>query len=267
MSELFQYDFFIRSLAGAVFAAITCGLTGTYIVSRRMVFVSGGITHASFGGIGIGYFLGINPVMGAAVFGVLVALGMERFSYRDMVRQDSLIAMLWSLGMAVGVIFIYITPGYAPNLLTYLFGSILTITTTDLLLLGGLSLISILIFILFYNTILMVSFDEGFAETRSMPVKGIKSMMIILVALTIVFNIRIVGIIMVLALLTVPQAIANLFTSNYKHMLIYSVLSGMAGTLSGLAASWYLNIPSGATIVFTLVLMFSMAKLIKSVTG
>lgn len=267
MIDLFQYDFFIRSLAGAVFAAITCGLTGTYIVNRRMVFVSGGITHASFGGIGIGFFLGISPVLGAAVFATLAALGMERLAYKDMVRQDSLIAMIWSAGMAVGVIFVYLSPGYAPNLLTYLFGSILTITPTDLTFLGGLSLASIVIFILFYNTIVMVSFDEDFAETRNMPVQAIKSIMIILVALTIVFNIRIAGIIMVLALLTVPQAIANVFTSNYKSMLIYSVLAGMIGTLSGLAASWYLNIPSGATIVFTLILLLLIAKLIKKVAG
>lgn len=208
----------------------------------------------------MGYFLGINPIAGAAVFSVLAALGIERFSTRKLVRQDSVIAMLWSLGMAIGIIFIYITPGYAPNLMSYLFGSILTVSSMDILLLGGLSVISVVVFTMLYNSILFVSFDENFAKTRNMPVQSIKYLMISLVALAIVFNIRVVGIILVLSLLTVPQSIVNLFTRDYRKILVYSVITGLIGTFSGLAASWWLNIPSGATIVFTLILMFFLAR-------
>lgn len=265
MINILEYGFITNSVLAAIFAAISCGLIGTYIVTRRMVFVSGGLTHASFGGIGIGYFAGINPILGAAIFSVLAALGIERFSYKRMLRQDSVIAMLWSLGMALGIIFIYITPGYAPNLMSYLFGSILTVSAVDIWSLGILSLISVAVFVLIYKAILYVSFDEDYARTRNLPVQAIKYLMISLVALAIVFNIRVVGIILVLSLLTVPQSIVNLFTKDYRKILIYSVLTAMIGTLSGLAASWWLNIPSGATIVFVLILMFFLASGIKKI--
>lgn len=260
MNSIFEYEFLTNTILAAVFAAISCGLIGTYIVTRRMVFVSGGLAHASFGGIGIGYFAGINPILGAAIFSVLAALGIERFSNRRIVRQDSVIAMLWSLGMALGIIFIYLTPGYTPNLMSYLFGSILTVSSLDIWFLAGLSLVSVMVFVLLYKAILYVSFDENYARTRNLPVQTIKYVMISLVALAIVFNIRIVGIILVLSLLTVPQSIANLFTKNYRNILIVSIITGLIGTLSGLAASWWLNIPSGATIVFVLIVMFFAAS-------
>ena len=263
MNNLLEFGYLTNSLLAAIFAAISCGLIGTYIVSRRMVFVSGGLTHASFGGIGIGHFIGINPIIGAAVFSVLAALGIEKFSNRRLVRQDSVIAMLWSLGMALGIIFIYITPGYAPNLMSYLFGSILTVSSLDIWFLGVLSAVSILVFSLMYNSILFVSFDENYARTRNLPVYTIKYLMISLVALAIVFNIRVVGIILVLSLLTVPQSIANLFTKNYRKILIYSVLTALIGTFSGLAAAWWMNIPSGATIVFLLIILFFIASGVK----
>ena len=130
--ELFSYDFFANAFWTSLFAAISCGIVGTYIVSRRIVFISGGITHASFGGIGIGYFLGLNPLLGAAVFAVFSGLGIQYFTQKGKLREDSSIAIWWSLGMAVGIIFIYLTPGYAPNLMSYLFGSILTVSTTEI---------------------------------------------------------------------------------------------------------------------------------------
>lgn len=124
ITHIFQYNYIVNALIASVLTAISCGIAGTYIVSKRMVFISGGITHASFGGIGIAYYAGLNPVGGAAIFAVLSGLGIEYFSKKGNIRNDSVIAMLWSLGMAAGIIFIYLTPGYAPNLMTYLFGSI-----------------------------------------------------------------------------------------------------------------------------------------------
>src|SRR5512137_1828746 len=164
---IFQYEFVIKGLLGAFFASISAGLAGTYIVSKRMVFLSGGITHASFGGIGIGYFAGINPVIGAAIFGILSALGVEYLSVRQKIRKDSAIGILWAFGMATGIIFIYLTPGYTPNLMGYLFGSILTVTSADIIALGIMALVLILYFGIFYRTILYISFDEVFARTYS----------------------------------------------------------------------------------------------------
>jgi len=260
--NIFQYDFIIKSLLGAIFASITAGLAGTYIVSRRMVFLSGGITHASFGGIGIGYFAGFNPVIGAAVFGILSALGVEYLSVRHKIREDSAIGILWAFGMATGIIFIWLTPGYSPNLMGYLFGSILTVTSADIIALGVMSLILILYFSTFYRTILYISFDEAFARTYSPHVDIFKYVTTSLVALTIVLNIRMAGVILVLSLLTIPPNIAMQFTRVYSRIIYLSILSGFIGTASGYIISYFAGIPVGATIIFTLVVLWILVKLV-----
>ncbi|MCU0379094.1 MAG: metal ABC transporter permease, partial [Bacteroidales bacterium] len=150
MDSIFAYSFVVKSIAGALFASITAGIAGTYIVSRRLVFLSGGITHASFGGLGLGHYLAINPVIGAALFGLGSAVGMEYMTSKGKMREDSAIGILWALGMAIGIIFIYLTPGYAPNLMSYLFGSILTVTRGDLIALGIVSLVLIVYTAIFY---------------------------------------------------------------------------------------------------------------------
>ena len=259
--ELFSYDFFIHAFWASFFAAVSCGIIGTYIVSRRIVFVSGGITHASFGGIGIGYFLGWSPLLGAAIFAILSGLGIQLFTQKAQVREDSSIAIWWSLGMAIGIIFIYLSPGYAPNLMSYLFGSVLTVSMTELWLMAALSLVLILFFTLFYRMILYVAFDEEFARTTGLPVNLINYLLISFIAITIVLNIRVVGIILILSLLTLPQATANLFTKDFKRMMFLSVFFAFLSAFSGLLISFYVDIPSGASIIFTLVAVFGLIKL------
>jgi zinc transport system permease protein len=258
--NIFQYDFIIKGLLGAIFASITAGLAGTYIVSRRMVFLSGGITHASFGGIGIGYFAGINPVIGAAVFGILSALGVEYLAVKQKIREDSAIGILWAFGMATGIIFIYLTPGYTPNLMSYLFGSILTVTTADIIALGIMSAVLILYFGTFYRTILYISFDEQYARTYSSNVDLFKYITTALMALTIVLNIRMVGVVLVISLLTIPPNIAMLFTKSYTRIVILSVIAGFFGTATGYVISFFAGIPVGATIIFTLVIIWVISK-------
>jgi zinc transport system permease protein len=264
--NIFQYEFIIKGVLGAVFASITAGLAGTYIVSRRMVFLSGGITHASFGGIGIGYFAGINPIAGAAVFGILTALGVEYLSVKQKIREDSAIGILWAFGMATGIIFIYITPGYTPDLMSYLFGSILTVTNADILALGIMSVVLILYFGFFYRTILYISFDEVFARTYSSYVDIFKYITTSLMALTIVLNIRMAGVVLVISLLTIPPNIAMLFTKVYFKIVIWSILAGFAGTATGYVISYFAGIPVGATIIFTLVIIWIVAKGINQLT-
>jgi zinc transport system permease protein len=264
-NSLFEYDFIIRGLLGAIFASITAGLAGTYVVSRRMVFLSGGITHASFGGIGIGYFAGINPVAGAAVFGILSALGIEYLSVRQKIREDSAIGILWAFGMAVGVIFLYLTPGYAPNLMGYLFGSILTVTNADLWALGIMSIVLILYFGIFYRTILYISFDEQFARTYSQYVDLFKYLTTSLIALTIVLNIRMAGVVLVISLLTIPPNIAMLFTKVYFRIVLLSIVAGFIGTSIGYVFSYLAGIPVGATIIFTMVIMWIAAKTVSHI--
>jgi zinc transport system permease protein len=255
----------MKGLFGALFASITAGLAGTYIVSKRMVFLSGGITHASFGGIGIGYFAGINPVVGAAVFSILSALGVEYLSVKQKIREDSAIGILWAFGMAIGIIFIYLTPGYTPNLMSYLFGSILTVTNADIIALGIMSVLLILYFGVFYRTILYISFDELFARTYSPYVNVFKYITTALIALTIVLNIRMAGVVLVISLLTIPPNIAMIFTKTYSRIVIWSIVAGFIGTTSGYAISYFAGIPTGATIIFTLVMIWIIAKSIKQV--
>ena len=259
-ANISQYEFIIKGLLGAIFASITAGLAGTYIVSRRMVFLSGGITHASFGGIGIGYFAGINPVIGAALFGILSALGVEYLSVKQRIREDSAIGILWAFGMAVGIIFMYLTPGYTPNLMSYLFGSILTVTNTDIIALGIMSGILMLYFGIFYRTILYISFDEVFARTYSSYVDIFKYFTTSLIALTIVLNIRMAGVILVLSLLTIPPNIAMIFTRVYSRIAIWSVIAGFLGTATGYVISYFAGVPVGATIIFTLVIIWVIVK-------
>lgn len=264
---LFNFGFFRNAFLAAFIASVTCGIIGTYIVSRRIVFISGGITHASFGGIGMGYYFGFDPIAGAIAFGILSALGIEFFTKRADLREDSAIAMLWSLGMALGVIFIFLTPGYAPNLMSYLFGNILTVSKNELIYLLILAVFIIGFFLIFYRMIIFVSFDEEFALTNNAPVRLFNALLISLVALTIVLNIRVVGIILVMSLLTIPQAIANLFTKRFDIMMIYSIVFGFLGSLTGLTLSYIYDIPSGAAIIFTLVVLYGLIKIIFLISG
>lgn len=254
--DLLSYDFFQNALLGSLLASIACGIIGTYIVVRRLVFVSGGITHASMGGIGIGLYYGINPIFAAMIFSILSAFGIEWLSSKQGIREDSAIATLWSLGMAIGIIFIYMKPGFAPNISDYLFGNILTVTTSDIIYLGILSLVLAIIFGLFRREILYTAFDSDFARTRNLPVTFIKYMMMMFIALTIVLSIRLVGIVLLMSLLTVPQMTANLFTSNFPKMIGLSILIGFIGCIIGLFLSALLDVPSGVFIIFSQIIIF-----------
>jgi zinc transport system permease protein len=258
--SIFQYQFVLHALMAAVLASVSCGIVGTYIVARRKVFISGGITHASFGGIGIGYYLGINPVLGAAVFSILSALGIEYLSKKTDVREDSAIGILWSLGMAIGIIFIFITPGYAPNLMMFLFGSILTVAWPDLYLMMGLCLLIVVFFLVYYRLILYIAFDEEYARAHNAPVNFINYLLMGIIALTIVLHIRVVGIILVISFLTIPQSTANLYSRDFRMIIFLSVLIGLIGSVAGLVMSYSLDIPSGASIIFSFVILFIFAK-------
>lgn len=258
--ELLDYAFFRNALLGSLFASIACGIIGTYVVSRRLVFISGGITHASFGGLGIGFYFGFNPIFSAMIFSVLSAFGIQWLSERQGVREDSAIGVFWSLGMAIGILLTFLTPGYSPNLSEYLFGNILTVTSTDILSLVVLSAVLLIFFAANYHSIVSVSFDTQFAKTRRIRTKFIEYSMMLFTAVTIVLSIRLVGIVLLMSLITVPQMTANVFTVKYSNLILLSILFSFIGSVSGLFLSYYLNVPSGAFIIFVLILMFFMAK-------
>ena len=264
--DILQYTFFQNALWASLLIAISCGIIGTYIVSRRIVFICGGLTHASFGGLGIGFYLGINPLLSALVFSVLSAFGVEYLSHSGdyrRIREDSVIAAIWSLGMAIGVIFIFLTPGYTPNLSAFLFGNILTVTKTDILWMSILAITVLLIFIIGRKIIVYTAFDRDFALTQGLPVRFIEYMMMLLIAATIVLSIRLIGIMLLMSLITIPQMTANMFTSDYNKITISSCILGLLGCVSGLFLSYFFNIPSGAFIILVLITIFLIAKVIK----
>lgn len=266
MTELFQYTFFQHALLGSLFASIACGIIGTYIVTRRLVFISGGITHASFGGIGIGLYSGVSPLLTAALFSILSAFGVEWLSKRSDMREDSAIAVFWTFGMAIGIIFSFLAPGFTPDLSSFLFGNILTITRTDILLLALLSIALAVFFSLFLRPIIAIAFDREFARSQRMPVVAFEYILMMFIALTIVSCLRMVGIVLAISLLTLPQMTANLFTHSFKRIIFLSIALGYIGCLGGLLLSYQLQVPSGAAIIFISILIYAAAKVYKQVS-
>lgn len=262
--ELLEYTFFQHALLGSLFASIACGIIGTYIVTRRLVFISGGITHASFGGIGIGLYTGVSPILSAAIFSVLSAFGVEWLSKRKDMREDSAIAVFWTFGMAIGIIFSFLSPGFAPDLSAFLFGNILTITRTDIVVLAVLSLLLIAFFSIFLSPIIYIAFDREFARSQHIPVVLFEYILMMFIALTIVACLRMIGIVLAMSLLTIPQLTANLFTVSFKRIILLSILFAYIGCVGGLLLSYQLQIPSGAAIIFFSILTYALCKIGKS---
>lgn len=254
--ELLKYDFFLNALISTLLIGISCGLVGTYIVAKRMVFISGGITHASFGGLGIAYNLGMPPMAGATVFALAAALGILFWGDSKKLRKDSLIGIFWSAGMAIGVLFIYLTPGYAPNLMSYLFGNILTVTGGQVLLSGILCLLVLLFFAGFYRPLFYIAFDKEYSRTHHIHTNTIETAITIIIALSIVLCMKLAGIILVISYLTIPQSIAGLFYKNFTQLLVASSMVSTLGSMAGLFISAELETPTGATIVVCFLLLF-----------
>ncbi|WP_440951443.1 metal ABC transporter permease [Methanococcoides sp. FTZ1] len=252
MIELLQYEFMRNAIFAGLLASIACGMIGVYVVVKKIVFISGGIAHASFGGIGISYFLGINPILGVLPFSLFSALTMGTISKRSDVPEDTIIGILWSLGMAVGIIFIGWTPGYAPDLMTYLFGNILTVPGSDIYLMLALDSVIIATVYILYKEFMALCYDEEFSRVSGVPTERLYLLLLCLIALTVVVMIRVVGLILVIALLTIPAALSRQYTSNMKIMMYLSVLFGAIFTITGLLLSYYFDIASGATIILVM---------------
>ena len=263
MTGILEYTFMQNAFIAAVLVSVACGLVGTYVVVKRIVFISGGISHAAFGGIGMGYFLGVNPILAAIPFSIVSALLMGLTSKKVKISEDTAIGILWSLGMAIGIIFINLTPGYVPDLMSYLFGSILTVPVNDLMIMFILDLIIVIMVFLFQREFQGISFDEEFSQVMGMPTTAIYLLLLSLVALSVVVMIKVVGVILVIALLTIPAAIAKQYTYNLGRMMILSVILGMILTTAGLYMSYLFNLASGATIVLVLGFGFLISVLVQ----
>jgi len=249
MIEALQYEFMRNALMAGVLVSITCGIIGTFVVTNRIVFLSGGIAHAAYGGIGLGYFFKFNPVLGAIIFSLASALGMGIVHRKTRQRADTIIGVMWAIGMALGIIFVDLTKGYKADLMSYLFGSILAVPSSDLLIMLALDIVIILLVMLFYKELLAVSFDETFAAVSGVPVDAIYLMLVAMIALTVVMMMRVVGLIMVIALLTMPAAISGMLVKDMRKMMVLAIILGILFTTTGLWLSYSLNLTSGATII------------------
>ncbi len=261
--EIFQYEFIKNAVITAVLINIACGIVGTFVVTKRIVFISGGISHAAFGGIGLGYFLGLDPIITAIPFSILAAFGIGFIAKKTKVGEDAAIGILWAIGMSLGIIFINLTPGYAPDLFSYLFGNILTIPFSDLIIMVVLDMIIVVVTILFYKEFKAISFDEEFSKVAGVPVDLLYFLLLGMVALSVVILIKVVGIILVIALLTIPAATCRQFTNNIKTLIFLSMSTGIILTISGLWISYILDLASGATIIMVLGLVFILSYLAK----
>ena len=249
MFEALQHDFMRNALLAGLLSAVACGIIGTYVVAKRMVSISGGISHSAFGGIGLGYYLGINPVVGALFFTIAAALGTGLVVKRTRLPEDTAIGILWAMGMAIGILFIGLTPGYAPGLFSYLFGDILLVSPSDLILMLALDAVILAVVIAFYKEFLALSFDEEFGTVSGVPVEKLYLLLLCLIALTVVVLIRVVGIILVIALLTIPAALARQFTHDLRKIMVLAVVFGAVFTFGGLWLSYAFDVASGATII------------------
>ncbi len=264
MWEILQYEFMRNALIAGVLTSIACGIIGTYVIINRIVFISGGIAHTAYGGIGLGYYFHFNPLWGAIIFSLLAALGMGIVKRHSTQRADTIIGVMWAIGMAIGIILIDLTSGYASDLMSYLFGSILAVPNSDLLLMLLLNIIIIGIVIAFYKEFLALSFDEEYSLISGIWVDALYLLLLSLIALTVVMLMRVVGLILLIALLTIPAAIAEQFTANLKKMMILASILGIFFTIGGLLLSYYLNITSGATIILLAGTVFLLVMVYKN---
>ncbi|MBR2061658.1 MAG: metal ABC transporter permease [Tidjanibacter sp.] len=262
LTDIFEYRFLANAVAAAILCGVCCGIVGTYMVVRRLVFLGGGITHSSFGGIGLAYYLGINPLVGAGVFAVLSAVGIEASSRKGEVREDSAIGIMWSVGMAIGILFIYLTPGYVPNLMNFLFGNILTVTSLNIKLLAALALLLVVMFAIWHRQVMFVAFDREYAESQGVRTGLVAYTVAVLTAITIVLSIKAVGIVMLISLLTIPPVIANSLSGSYRKITILSVVIAIVGNLAGLYMSYRMDVPTGAATIFLLTIVLIVVKLV-----
>jgi zinc transport system permease protein len=258
-----EQSFMQNAVIIGLLASVACGVMGTYVVVRRIVFISGGISHTVLGGMGVAYYYGYNPLHGAVVSALVAALVIGFVSLHYHQYEDTLIGALWAVGMAVGVLFIYKTPGYNVDLMSYLFGNILMVEKESVRLLAYLDALIIVAVVLFYKRFLAVCFDEEYTQLQGVGVVSTYLLLLCLIALTVVILIQVVGIILVIALLTLPAATARYYTHNLVQMMILASILGTVFTTSGLIISYQPNLPAGATIIVIAGVAYLLATILK----
>jgi len=249
MIDALQFEFMRNALFAGFFSSLICGVIGTFVVVNRLVFLGGGIAHAAYGGIGVAFFFGIPYIVGTLGFSLVAAMVMTAVVLKAKSRADTFIGVLWAVGMAIGIILLDLTPGYHVNLMSFLFGSILAVPSSDIWWMLGLSILTIAATGYFYRDMLAISYDDEFASLRGVPVNLLYFLFIGLIAVSIVIIIRVVGLILVIALLTIPPFIAEKYSSSLLMMMVLATLFAMIFNLAGLWLAYTFDLTSGATII------------------
>ena len=270
MLEALELPFFQRVLVAGLLASVACGILGTYVVSKGMASISGGLSHAAFGGVGLGYLLGFPPMVGAAGFGVLAGIAVGLAYRRLRSSLDTLISIVWALGMALGIIFVALAPGYAPDLMSYLFGSLLFVSWDYVAAVAALDLVIAVAVWLLYKELQAVSFDEEFAEVAGVPIERLLLLLLALIALAVVTLIRVVGVILVIALLTLPAAIARHWSQTLARMML--VATGVAAGCTtaglflsfGISGAFALSVPPGPLIILLAVVCYGVSGALRA---
>ena len=262
MIEVLQFEFMRNALYAGILTSIICGIIGTLIVVNRLVFLAGGIAHSAYGGIGLAFFFGLPYMVGAIGFSFVVAMIMAGVSLKAKERADTIVGVLWAVGMASGILLLDLTPGYNVDLMSYLFGSILSVPRSDLVTMAAIGVVIILLVSYFFRDLLAMSYDEEFAQIRGMPVKRLYYMLIGMVAITVVMVVQVVGLILVIALLTIPPSISEKYTKSLAKMMLCSCFLGMVFTTGGLWLSYRYDMTSGAAIIFLAGVVFFLSLIL-----
>jgi len=262
MIEMLEFEFMRNALLAGLLVSVICGIIGTLVVVNRLVFLSGGIAHAAFGGIGLSFFLGLPVMVVTLCFSFVVALILAGVTLKAKHRSDTIVGVLWAVGMALGVIFLDLTPGYNVDLMSYLFGSILMVTHFDLLVMVVVATMVLFITGFYYQDLLAMSYDEEFARLRNVPVKPLYFLLVCMIALSVVVIIRVVGLILIIALLTIPPYIAEKYARSLQMMMSFSALLSCLFASSGLLVSYFLNVTSGAAIIMVAAVGFFVSLLL-----
>ena len=262
IANIFEYDFLTNAFIASILSGITCGIVGSYIVTRRIVFLSSGITHASFGGLGIALYAGIDPLLGALTFASASSLGIEFASRRGGIREDSVVGIIWSMGMAIGALFMSLRPGYATDLTSYLFGNILLVTPQNILWLSILTIALVIGSIVWLRRLMYITFDEEYAKSQGINTSLVAYIMAVIIAIAIVLSIKVMGIILLLSLITIPTVIANDITKDFRLITPLAAIVAIVGNVIGFILSYEYDIPTGSCIIFILVVLLIGVKLL-----
>ena len=264
IEAVFSYIFMRNAVLAALLASVVTGIIGTVAIEKKLISMSGGIAHASFGGIGLGYLLGFEPIWGGLGFAVGASALICKMPRNMKIKADTMVGILWSFGMALGILFIYLAPGYMPDMTSYLFGDILSVSTNSIVYMAVFTVVVTVLFFSMYHYIVAYLFDEDYVAARGINIKLLKWMVYIMIPIGIIVLVKIVGIILTIALMTIPVSIAKMFFRSFGKVIVFSILFSFLLCMAGLVTSYYMNIPSGVSIIIISTVIYLLIMLLKN---